>query len=205
MLAVVLVAPLNHLLAQAEWARRRLKPHAGQIAEFQLPMGSARLRVGDDGFLAAATEEALPELTLTIPSDTLLGSLSGADTAMRHVRIAGNAEFGESLGFVLRHLEWDAEGDLARVVGDIAAPRIHRAFSSFLGWHLDALHRAKENLRDYLVYEQPALVDASSHQRFSSDLITLADDLARLDKRIARLDATARQAPPRARRLDRPS
>lgn len=196
MIAAAFVTPFNHLLAQSEWARHRLRPHAGQVAELQLPLGSIRLAVDQGGFLGVASDDTPPALTLTIPPDALLASLSGPEAGMKHVRIAGNAEFGESLGFVLRHLEWDAEGDLARVVGDVAAPRLHRSVLGFLRWHADALRRAKDNLREYWVYERPTLVDSPNLQEFARELISLADDLARLDKRVARLAATAGRTTP---------
>lgn len=187
MLASALAASLNHLLRQAEWARRRLLPHAGQLVELQLPVVTVRLTVGDDGYVAQDGGDRPPELVLTIPAEAALAALSGPDAAMKHVRIGGNAEFGEALGFILRHLEWDAEADLAHLVGDMAAPRLHRAVAGALAWQRDAVQRGADNLRDFLVVERPALVGAPALAEFAAALMVLRDDLARLDKRIARL------------------
>ena len=189
MLAPAILALLNHLLKQAEWARRRLLPHAGHVAELQLPVGRVRFQVTGDGSLTPAAVDASPELTLSLPVEAAGAALSGTAAAMKHVRIAGNAEFGEALGFVLRHLEWDAEADLARVVGDVAAPRLHRGMLDFIEWQRDAMKRASMNLRDYLVFERPALVDAVELEDFASEMTRLRDDLARLEKRIARCEA----------------
>lgn len=188
-LASVLITSLNHLLSQGEWARKLLLPHAGQVAELHLPLGMVRLLVANDGYLAECGASATPDLSLTVPSEAAIASLSGADAAMKHVRIAGNAEFGETLGFVLRHLEWDAEADLARLLGDIAAPRLHRVFKGILAWQRDAFERASDNLRDYLVLERPTLVARATLDQFAAELMTLGDDLARLQKRVAKLEA----------------
>lgn len=191
LLASPLIAVLNHLLASAEWARRRLLPHAGRRAELRLPLGTVHLAIAQDGTLAESAGEAEPDLVLSLTEGAALAALAGTDAAMKHVRIAGNADFGEALGFVLRHLEWDAEADLARLVGDVAAPRIHRSLVSILTWQRDVVQRGSENLRDYLVHERPTLVAHEELDRYAGDLITLADDLARLEKRVAKLGARA--------------
>ena len=188
MLTKAVLAALNHLLEQADWARRRLLPYAGQVAELQLPAGTVRFRIGDDGFLATATD-GTPDLTLSVPAEATVAAFSGGEAAMKHVRIAGNAEFGESLGFVLRHLEWDAEADLACLVGEVAAPRLHRGLLGFLLWQRQSLERASTNLRDYLVFERPTLVPTADLEDFAVELGRLRDDLARLEKRIAKGDA----------------
>jgi len=185
MLTTAVLAALNHLLEQAEWARWRLLPHAGQVAELQLPVGPIRFRIEDGGFLAAATD-GTPDLTLGVPAEAAIAAFSGGEAAMKDVRIAGNAEFGESLGFILRHLEWDAEADLARVVGGAAAPRLYRGLLGFLAWQRQSLERASTNLRDYVVFERPTLVATAELEEFSLELGRLRDDLARLEKRTAR-------------------
>lgn len=188
MFAAALVPPLNHLLGQAEWARRRLLPHAGQVVELQLPLAAVRLAVSEDGYLVRDTGDHPPELVLSIPAEAAMAVLSGPDAAMKNVRIAGNAEFGEALGFVLRHLEWDAEADLARVLGDVAAPRLLRGLGAAMAWQRDALRRGADNLRDFLVAERPTLLAADALEQFAAELTALRDDLARLDKRIAKLE-----------------
>lgn len=190
MLAPAILAALNHLLDQAEWARRRLRAHAGQVAELVLPVGTVRFRVADDGLLAPAAEDT-PELTLSASAEAAVAAFSGSEAAMKHVRIAGNAEFGEALGFVLRHLEWDAEADLARVVGDTAAPRLVRGLTALFAWQRQALERASANVRDYLVVERPSLVAGTELEDFATELVLLRDDLARLEKRVTKREASA--------------
>jgi ubiquinone biosynthesis accessory factor UbiJ len=192
MLAAAILATLNHLLEQADWARRRLLPHAGQMAELQLPVAAVRFQIRDDGFFAAATDRT-PDLTLSVPAGATVAAFSGGEAAMKHVAVAGNAEFGESLGFVFRHLKWDAEADLARVVGDVAAPRLHRSLLTLLAWQRQSLERASANVRDYLVVERPTLVAATDLEDFAAELGRLRDDLARLEKRIAKGEAAAKQ------------
>jgi ubiquinone biosynthesis protein UbiJ len=189
MLARALLVLVNHLLDQSEWARRRLLPHAGQVALLRLPMAALHLTVTDDGHLEAVAGGGEPDLTLTVSGEAVAAAVGGSDAAMKHVHVAGNADFGEALGFVLRNLDWDAEADLARLLGDGAAPRVHRTLLGVLAWHRQTLERAGENLRDYLVLERPVLVSASAVQDLAGELTGFLDDLARLEKRVARGEA----------------
>ena len=74
--------------------------------------------------ISAPAPEAELEVSISLPAAAPLLALQGKDAVMRAARIEGSAEFAETLGFVIRNLRWDAEEDLSKVVGDIAAHRI---------------------------------------------------------------------------------
>jgi ubiquinone biosynthesis protein UbiJ len=114
-------------------------------------------------------------------------ALQGKDAVMRAARIEGSAEFAETLGFVIRNLRWDAEEDLSRVFGDIAAHRIVAGTREFAGWQQQAAQNFAENLAEYFTEEQPMIARQADIARFSSDIDRLRDDVARLEKRIQRL------------------
>ncbi|MBL8445880.1 MAG: hypothetical protein JNJ44_00530 [Zoogloeaceae bacterium] len=115
---------------------------------------------------------------------------------MRHVRVSGNAEFGEALGFVLRNLRWDAEADLAQIVGDTLAPRFVLGARRMFDWQQDFLRRGTENLRDYLAFERPTLVHQTALQDLAIETLNFRDRLGRLEKRLAKLDAALPNRPP---------
>lgn len=106
---------------------------------------------------------------------------------MRAARIKGSAEFAEALGFVIRNLRWDAEEDLSRIVGDIAAHRIVRGTSKFAGWQQQAARNFAANLAEYFTEEQPLIARQADISSFSGDIDRLRDDVARLEKRLQRL------------------
>lgn len=189
MLTPLLLAALNHLLDQAEWARRRLQPHAGQHARIQWPVGRVDFQITNEGQIADCATDTPPDLTLVVSAGALVALADDMDGVMRHVRIQGSAEFGEALGLVLRNLRWDAEEDLARVIGDIPARRLAQSARSVFRWQRDGALRLSENLRDYLVVEQPTLVARPELEVLIQHAALLRDDLARLEKRIARLEA----------------
>ena len=110
---------------------------------------------------------------------------------MAKVRIEGNAEFADALGFVFRNLRWDLEEDLSRIIGDIAA---HRIVSTGV-----ALGEAQKrfalgltgNAVEYLTEEQPVLVIRPMVQGLDEDMRKLRDAVARLEKRVDKLQKSS--------------
>jgi len=182
-----LLAAINHLLGQAAWAREKLVPFAGHAAQIKLPPFEAAFLIGGDGFLAAPAPEADLEVSISLPAATPLLALQGKDAVMRAARIEGSAEFAETLGFVIRNLRWDAEEDLSRVFGDIAAHRIVSGTREFAAWQQQAAQNFAENLAEYFTEEQPMIAHQADIARFSSDIDRLRDDVARLEKRLQKL------------------
>ncbi|MFU2486335.1 ubiquinone biosynthesis accessory factor UbiJ [Thauera sp. WH-1] len=196
MLSSAFLSATNHLLAQSGWARQRLQPHAGQTARLALsPIGDVDFCVTADGYLAEWAGEAPPDVGLRVAVGELPRLLvDGLETAMRHVRIEGNAEFAEALGFVFRHLRWDAEEDLSRVFGDITAHRLMDTGRKLVAEGRRSAERVGGNVAEYLTEEAPLLVPRAALAPFAQSLVALRDDAARLEKRIRRLEQRARRA-----------
>lgn len=182
----VLVA-VNHLLGQAAWAREKLAPFAGRAAQIKMSPFEAAFSVGADGCLSAPLPDAELEVSISLPAATPLLALQGKDAVMRAARIEGSAEFAETLGFVIRNLRWDAEEDLSRIVGDIAARRIVKGTGKFTAWQQQAAQNFAANLAEYFTEEQPLIARQADIATFSGDIDRLRDDVARLEKRLQRL------------------
>jgi ubiquinone biosynthesis protein UbiJ len=87
----------------------------------------------------------------------------------------------------VRHLRWDAEEDLSRLVGDVAAHRLAEAGRALAAWHLDAAQRLAVALADYASEEQRLLARRADLEALGESLARLRDAIARLDKRVERL------------------
>ncbi len=187
MLASSAVSGLNHLLADAPWARERLAPFAGRTAVFHLNPLRIGLGIDNDGYVTeAATAE--PDVTLELPLAALLKAIGGTDALMADVRITGNADFADALGFVLRKLRWDGEEALARVLGDIAAHRAVGTARGIVAWHRQTAQNIVENLAEYFGEEQPLVVKRAALDDFASAAAGLRDNIARLEKRLRKLE-----------------
>lgn len=178
---------VNHLLQQAVWARQKLAPFAGHTAKISMPPFEAAFLILADGFIAAPTAEAEPEVSISLPATAPLLALQGNDVLMRAARLEGSADFAEALGFVIRHLRWDAEEDLSKVVGDIAAHRMVGTARKFIGWQQQAAQNLAENFVEYFTEEQPLIARRIAIADFATEIDRLRDDVARLEKRVQRL------------------
>lgn len=194
MLSSFILAAANHLLAPAGWARARLQPHAGRTARLALgPLLEVDFSVASDGHLAQWMGDESPDVTLRLSPGDLPSLLAkGSAELMREVRIEGNADFAEALGFVFRNLRWDAEEDFARIFGDLAAHRMVGDGRRIAEQGRLAIDRAGDNLREFMIHEARLLAARDALPILSAELAALRDRLARLEKRVLRVASRRR-------------
>ena len=184
--AVAFCFLLNRLLDAAPWARLRLAPFAGETVELRAPLlPTLRLRI-----LAGGTVEpggAEPGLTMTLKPGLLAALARGEEHAMRSVDVEGDAKLAAEVLVLARHLRWDAEEDLSRLVGDVAAHRLADAGRAFAAWHLDAAQRLTAAVADYVTEEKQLLARRADLAALGDSVARLRDAVARLDKRVERL------------------
>lgn len=196
MLSSLLPRLLNHLLTQADWARARLRAHTAKQARFEIGSLHLNLVVTDSGHLANAEEgEATPDVVLTLPPDLAARLLQGQEALTGGIRIAGDAEFADALGFVLRHLRWNVEDDLSRVIGDIPAHRVVGTTRELAAGLPRVLGSAARSLATYLSDEKPTVVATPQLAQLADESAALRDQLARCEKRIQRLEEKRRNTP----------
>ncbi|MCX7893084.1 MAG: SCP2 sterol-binding domain-containing protein [Burkholderiales bacterium] len=188
MLPNPVIAAINHLLEREDWARERLTPFAGRTVEFRLPpLPDLRLAVLDGGLVGGADSALPPDLVVRIPPASVPGILARDEAALREVAIEGDTELARAVQFLFRHLRWDAEEDLARVVGDVPAHRVAEAGRAFAAWNREAAERLGRNFAEYFTEEAGLLARPAEVSRFGAEVDALRDDVERLEKRIARL------------------
>jgi len=184
--AVAFCFLLNRLLDAEPWARLRLAPFAGETVELRAPLlPTLRLRI-----LAGGTVEpggAEPGLTMTLKPGLLAALARGEEHAMRSVDVEGDAKLAAEVLVLARHLRWDAEEDLSRLVGDVAAHRLADAGRAFAAWHLDAAQRLTAAVADYVTEEKQLLARRADLAALGDSVARLRDAVARLDKRVERL------------------
>lgn len=180
-----LALALNRLLEAQSWARERLAPFAGETVELRVPpLPALRLAIVQGGTLAPGGE---PSLRLALQPGALAALLKGEEHFMRHVDIEGNAQLAQEVLHLARHLRWDVEEDLSRLVGDAAAHRVAGLARSFAAWQLDAARRLAEGFMEYAQEEGRLLAPRQGHAELAAQVARLRDALERLEKRIERL------------------
>jgi ubiquinone biosynthesis protein UbiJ len=106
---------------------------------------------------------------------------------MAAASVDGNAEFATELSFVFRQLRWDAEEDLSRLVGDVAAHRLVGTASRFFDWQNQAAQNFAANLAEYLTQESRLIVAAEEFATWREAVNRLEADLNRFEGRLGRL------------------
>ena len=187
LLDAIVGAPLNHLLRANGWARESLKSYAGKTVCVRCLPFSATLRIVDSGEVTPDAVGTSPDATLTVTPGLLLRMATRDETAWRDISIDGDTALAGAVHHLWRHLRWDAEEDLSRVFGDIAAHRIAGSAQTFGQWARISSENLVRSLSEYWTEERPAVAAANDLSRFAADVDLLRDDLARLEKRVARL------------------
>ena len=184
--AVAFCFVLNRLLAAEPWARERLAPFAGETVELRAPpLPALRFTILAGGTVEASGAE--PGLSMELKPEMLVALARGEEHALRSADVQGNAGLAAEVLFLARHLRWDAEEGLSRVIGDIAAHRLAGAARSFAAWHLDAGRRLAAAAADYATEEKQLLARRVELDALAESLARLRDAIARLDKRVERL------------------
>ena len=181
-------AAINHLLAQEPWARAELQRHAGKIAAIDTGALVLRLRVTADGMLEAAPAEEPARVTIRVKLSDLPLIAQNRERAFSYVQIEGDAEFANAISNLSKSLRWEAEHDLEKVVGPIAAVRMvsgaRSAFETIRTGH----QKLAENVAEFLLDEKPVLIRPQVVEAFSADVVRLRDDVERAAKRLTRLE-----------------
>jgi len=180
-------AAINHLLARESWAREKLARHAGKVALFDAGVISLRLKAAADGMVEAAGSDELQNVTIRVKLSDLPLILQNREHAFSYVQIEGDADFANTISQLSETLRWEAEEDLAKLVGDAAAVRIAGTARSALNAAKTTQQKIVENVAEYFLEENPVLVRPQAVAEFSSDVTRLRDDVERLAKRIEKL------------------
>ena len=157
---------------------RHVRGERRQLAAPPLP--ALRFTIGPEGLIDAGGGE--PNLSLKIRPSVLAGFARGEEHALRAVDVSGNARLASEVMLLARHLRWDFEEDLARLLGDVAAHRVAGTLRELAGWHADAARRLAAALADYATDEQPLLLRRGELTALAADVASLRDALVRLHK-----------------------
>jgi ubiquinone biosynthesis accessory factor UbiJ len=161
----------NHVLDGAAWARARLVPFAGRIVEVRVAfLPALRFAISEDGRIAAANGEPAATVSFTPRRE-----------------ISGDAALAAELEHLARHLRWDVEEDLSRLLGDVFAHRLMEAGRGFARWQRDSAARLAEALADYAAQEARIVVRRAELEELAASAARLQSALERLEQRIARL------------------
>ena len=185
---VLIERSLNHLLQQTPGASEALVRHAGASVRFDLTMAQFDFRIADDGCFSEAVVETPDAIIRPTPALVARLPFFGRE-ALRHAEYSGDPALLATLDRVFKQLSWDVEADLAPVVGDVAAHRLHALGRDVLAGLAHAAAALGHNASEYVVEEAEMMARGVDVARFNREVDTLADDAARLDARLRVLES----------------
>jgi ubiquinone biosynthesis protein UbiJ len=177
-------AALNHVLRSTPVAMERLRKHAGRTAEFRVGPLTLAFTVQTTGEVTAALPGASRDLEVRL-SPFLLPRLAAHDeAAYREIEMKGDMELAHEVSFLARHLGWDYEEDLSKVVGDIAAHRMAQGARGLARWAREAAVRTAQGAAEYWTEESPLIASRVKVEDFVREVSELRDAVERLGKRV---------------------
>jgi ubiquinone biosynthesis protein UbiJ len=181
---------LDHLIDASPWARDALLAHTGKAARFAAGPFEVALFVTATGSVVAASDAdaAAPALRVEVPLAAVPKLLAGDPAARSAARVEGDAGFAQVVWSLVAGLRWDAEGDLARVIGGPAAHRVGAAVRASMTEARDLAQRAGDGVAGWATEEARVVVPAAELRAWQDDVDALRDAAERLEARLRRLE-----------------
>ena len=132
-----------------------------------------------DSHVADASVSLTPSLALRL--------MSGDEAAKRQVTISGDTHLAAELAKVLAAMRWDFEDDASKLVGDVAAHKIGQTLRGIAATGKETGSNLAAMLSEYWQEEMPLIAKKRQVEAFNSDVDTLRADLARFEKKFAKL------------------
>ena len=131
---------LNHVLMQEPLALERLRRQQGRQLQWRWRDLDLRVNITPAGLFERGDDRPSPDLVLILseasPLEVARSLLQGDKPALR---IEGDVQLAAEVNWLVDHVRWDPEEDLARLIGDVPAHRI-----------ASAGRRTAEALRDFV-------------------------------------------------------
>ena len=116
---------LNHVLQQEPEAQERLARQQGRVVEFEWRFITMKVIATPAGLLDLAPQGTVPELLLAVTETSPFGLARAAVRGEKPaVRIEGDVQLAAEVNWLVDHVRWDVEDDLARLIGDVPAHAI---------------------------------------------------------------------------------
>ena len=123
-----IVLLLNHILIQEKEATNRLARQKGRIVHMHWRSFALELVATPAGLLDRAPTGAKPDLVLAVTEES---PVALAQAVLRGdkpaVRIEGDVQLAAEVNWLVDHVRWDLEEDIAKVMGDAPAHALGQA------------------------------------------------------------------------------
>ena len=191
-LQALFLPAINHLLATDPQAQGKLRAHTGKTLVLSALGVDLPWEIDPEGLLRTPVDIAPTaddaHLHITLDLDALRDAIARrAPLSLSGARVRGDAELAQTLSWLMAHVRWDAEDDLAQLIGDIPAHRLVRTGQTAAAHGKQTWERANARARSWFADSPRTLVSRSELTQQQDAVRDLRDRAARLEKRIALL------------------
>ena len=182
---------INHVLRATPLALERVRAHAGRTVAFHVGPATFAFTAQTTGEVEPAVRGAAPDVEVRVSPIAFARIAAGDKSALDAVRMQGDADVAGDVAFLMRNLDWDAEEDLSRIVGDIAAHRIASTARTLGSWSREAALRLGQGAAEYWTEESPLIASRVKLGDFARGVAELESAIAALEARIAVVEGRA--------------
>jgi ubiquinone biosynthesis protein UbiJ len=146
--------------------------------------------IDEDAIVLATNSDSDPDILITGSLLTLARMMgSSGEDALRDgsLELTGDTQTAKAFQDLLGYAKPDIEEELSSLIGDAAAHRLGKIAKGVGEWSRDAQSTMRANIREYLQEESRDLPSRYEVERFTEQLESLRDDVARLEARFDRL------------------
>lgn len=145
------------------------------------------VRIQRDRLALAPIFGGEPDTRLTGSSLTFLKTYQQGFSVGSDLKIAGELEVAEEFSAQLQRFTIDWEELLSKVMGDIAAHKVHGAVSDLLAWGADSVERARMDTSEYVHEEIRITPPKAELEDFYAEIAKVRDGVERAQARVERL------------------
>lgn len=146
--------------------------------------------ISDDTIVLTTDSDSDPDVLITGSLLTLAGMAgSSGEDALRDgtLELTGDIQTAKAFQELLNFTKPDIEEELSSLIGDAAAHRLGKFARGVGSWSRSARSTMGSNIREFLQEESRDLPSRYEVERFTEQLDSLRDDVARLEARFDRL------------------
>jgi ubiquinone biosynthesis protein UbiJ len=181
----------NGLIENEEWAREKLRAHAGRSFLIRSgPVASAFLIQADGTLEALPARGTTADVELRLSPFDLPAFLAHPDRWDTLVSSTGDPAIGTTLRELAITLPWFVERGFAKAFGPVLGQRFADTGRALLGFPEYAGSRVAENVFSYARDETGVLARGDQMRAFAVDHAEIARRVDTLVERVDRLDAT---------------
>jgi len=191
---------LNRNIQEITPARELCKQLDGKIVAVRVRNTALAMyfQISDEVVILTAASESDPDVVLT-GSLLTLASMAGTSasasrgSAVRDgaLDLTGDAYTAQAFQELLGYAKPDIEEELSTLIGDVAAHRAGQIARGVGNWAKETRKTLGSNIREYLQEESGDVPSRYEVERFTHQVDSLRDDVARLEARLDRLKERA--------------